>query len=115
MQAVPTPESKLVDRMKILVTKAVQSSNANAIQQLIKRGLSIDTPIMPGKVTPLLLCAAKGNTDCLQTILEHSDDVTQSDSTGKNAVHYACKAGNLENFIFLMDYFEKVAPQVIES
>ena len=46
-------------------------------------------------MTPLMVCASLGQIECFNVIMDLNPDVMKLDSTGKTALHYAARAGNL--------------------
>ena len=58
-------------------------------------GLPIDHPIAQiGGMTALMHSAAVGGNTVMNAMLERSPDLAKRDSTGRNALHYATRAGN---------------------
>ena len=91
-----------LDRMKQIIYKAIKQHSKKSIQEILNKGFNINTPIMSMNVTSLHLCASMGNAECMKTILEANPDPGQTDSMGRNCIHFACKAGNLETFKLLI-------------
>ena len=58
-------------------------------------GLPIDHPIAQiGGMTALMHSAAVGGNTVMNAMLEKNPDLAKRDSTGRNALHYATRAGN---------------------
>lgn len=51
-------------------------------------------------------CAASGNPEMLQVLLEKGPNLDLTDKFGRSALHYACKAGNLETLKILVEQEE---------
>ena len=86
--------------------KAIKQKKAGPLYELIaNKGFPVNSAITTYGLTPLLYCSAMGNGECLNTIIKLNPDPEQTDNLGRNAFHYACKAGNLENFKILYENF----------
>ncbi len=53
--------------------------------------------------TPLMYAASDGTRECMELILATGEiDINQQDTNGRSALHFACKAGKLENVRYLL-------------
>ena len=58
-------------------------------------GIPIDHPIAQiGGMTSLMHAGAVGGNTVMNAMLEKSPDLAKRDTTGRNALHYATRAGN---------------------
>ena len=58
---------------------------------------------MDGDITTLMLVAGKGSTADIQKVLNLGPDVNKTDKYGRTALHFACRAGNMEAFKQLVE------------
>ena len=53
MVSVSQPQQK-IERMKVLILKAVKADNANSTKAMIKHGYPMETPLMPKGIDPTI-------------------------------------------------------------
>ena len=87
-----------LERMKQIMYKAIKQHSTKPINEILSKGFDVNTPIMPMGINSLHLCAAVGNPSCLEVILAANPSAEITDQLGRNCLHFACKAGNTENF-----------------
>ena len=58
---------------------------------------------MPG-MTPLMVCASEGSMFSFEAIMEFEPDINVTDQAGRTALHFACRAGNVEIAATLMEH-----------
>ena len=92
----PTPAA--LTRAKTVLFESVKKGNVQPIVAIINHGFPIDEPIMDSGVNLLMHAAALFPSDQLQTILDLNPNVNARDSLGRTALHFACRAGNIDNF-----------------
>ena len=92
----PTPAA--LTRAKTVLFESVKKGNVQPIVAIINHGFPIDEPIMDSGVNLLMHASALFPSDQLQTILELNPNVNARDSIGRTALHFACRAGNVDNF-----------------
>ncbi|KND91746.1 Ankyrin-3 [Tolypocladium ophioglossoides CBS 100239] len=83
------------------------STSPEIIKQLIYRGANVSARNHQDQ-TPLHLACSKGIVDSVIAILEHSADITASDSEGLNALHYAAQGGEQEIIQHLLSHVASV-------
>ena len=67
-------------------------------------GLHIDAPIATiGGMTSLMHSAAVSGNTVATALMEKGPNVSLRDSTGRNALHYACRAGNHKTVKLLLN------------
>ena len=44
----------------------------------------------------MMVCAAEGKLACFNVLMEFNSNLELTDSAGRNALHFACRAGNVE-------------------
>ena len=57
---------------------------------------------MPG-MTPLMVVASEGSLASFEVLMEFNPDINLTDLAGRTALHYACRAANIEVARALMD------------
>ena len=75
---------------------------------ILEHGFPIETPVLASKITALMHCSGIGNAECLQIILNANQGkakkyINQRDSIGRTALHFACRAGNLQTYKVLIE------------
>ena len=98
-------DTQKVERMKQIIFKAIKQHSVKPIEELFDKGFPVDLAIMPNEVNALLYCSAVGDAKCLEAILAAKPKADYVDTSGKNCLHYACKAGNTANFKVLFDAY----------
>ena len=67
-------------------------------------GLSVDAPVAHiGGMTATMHAAAVGGNTIMSALLEKNPDLSKQDSTGRTALHYACRAGNHKTVRVLLE------------
>ena len=96
-------KDKALKKAKQLVVKTIKNDDIDNLRKIFKSGLPVDSVVrMPG-MTPLMVCASEGSTLCLEVIMDYTPDVNAVDLSGRTALHYACRAGNVGVATELMD------------
>ena len=95
----PTPAA--LTRAKTVLFESVKKGNVQPIVAIINHGFPIDEPIMDSGVNLLMHASALFPSEQLQTILELNPNVNARDNLGRTALHFACRAGNIDNFNIL--------------
>ena len=90
-------------RAKTVLFESVKKGNVQPIVAIINHGFPIDEPIMDSGVNLLMHASALFPSDQLQTILELNPNVNARDSVGRTALHFACRAGNIDTFQVLTE------------
>ena len=74
--------------------------DTNQVQKIfrilgVEGGLTIDSPVshIGGMTATMHASAVAGNT-VMNALLERGPELAKQDSTGRTALHYACRAGN---------------------
>ena len=99
--ASPSPQALL--RAKTLITDAVKKGNVAPCLSIVQHGFPVDDPIMDVGMNLLMLVSAECNADQLREILTLEPNVNARDAIGRTALHFACRAGNLETFKVLVE------------
>ena len=99
--ASPSPAALL--RAKTLITDAVKKGNVAPCLSIVQHGFRVDDPIMDVGMNLLMLVSAECNADQLREILTLEPNVNAKDAIGRTALHFACRAGNLETFKVLVE------------
>ena len=74
--------------------------DTNQVQKIFRilgadGGLNIDAPVAHiGGMTATMHAAAVAGNTVMNAILEKGPNLAKQDSTGRTALHYACRAGN---------------------
>ena len=83
--------------------------DTNQVQKIFRilgaeGGLTIDAPVahIGGMTATMHASAVAGNT-VMTALLEKGPDLAKQDSTGRSALHYACRAGNHKTVRILLD------------
>ena len=97
------PSASALLRAKTLITDAVKKGNVTPCLSIVQHGFPIDDPIMDVGCNLLMLVAAECNGDQLRQILTLDPNVNTKDAVGRTALHYACRAGNLDTFKVLVE------------
>lgn len=99
---VTAPSASALQRAKTLMLDAVKKGNVTPCLSIIQHGFPIDDPIADVGTNLLMLVSAECGADDLNKILTLEPDVNAKDAIGRTALHYACRAGNLETFNVLV-------------
>ena len=76
-------------------------------------GLHIDAPVAHiGGMTAVMHAAAVSGNTVMNALLEKGPNLAQKDSTGRTALHYACRAGNHKTVKTLL---ARSPPEVLDS
>lgn len=78
--------------MSRALVQAAESGQVERLQQLLDRGLDVDSP-QPGGWTALMAAAAYGHTDAFELLLARGADVHKTDDSGNTALHHAICGG----------------------
>ena len=83
-----------------MMRDVIRYIDTNQVQKIFRilgaeQGLTIDAPVshIGGMTATMHASAVAGNT-VMQALLERGPDLARQDSTGRTALHYACRAGN---------------------
>ena len=89
-------KAKALKKAKQLVVKTIKNDDIDNLRKIFKSGLPIDTVVrMPG-MTPLMICASEGSTQSYEVLMDFEPDINKTDFAGRTALHYACRAANVE-------------------
>ena len=84
--------------------KTIKADDIDNLRKIFKSGLPVDTVVrMPG-MTALMVCASEGSTQSLGVIMDYQPDINVVDQSGRTALHYACRAANVEVATELMEH-----------
>ena len=92
--------------------------DTNQVQKIFRilgaeDGLPVDSPVAHiGGMTGCMHAAAVGGNTVMTALLEKNPNLAIQDSTGRTALHYACRAGNHKTVRLLLD---KCAAEIRES
>ena len=67
-----------------------------------QKGISVDYPLFPGGATMLMYAAGESTPENVQVLLDHGAQIATADNKGRNALHFSCKAGNVETTALLL-------------
>ena len=112
----PKPKAKpeSVIRAKAFLIKAIGNNDIQTIERIFKAKYPVDEPVQAfSMTTPLMHCSALGQPEALETILALGPDPNAIDRTGRTAIHYACKGGNIQNLRILLE--KGIFQQCIEA
>ena len=86
------------------VTEAIKNNQSQELEQLLDDNADLlETPIIIfGGTTILMQAASEGGAGILQTVLQYEPDLEKVDKQGRTALHYACRAGNLQTLRMLI-------------
>ena len=73
------------------------------VVSIVKHGFPIDEPIMYGGVTLFMHISATCSADHLNEVMALAPDVSIKDNLGRTALHFACRAANIETFKVLAE------------
>ena len=91
-------------RAKAFLIKAIGNNELQTIERIFNARYPIDEPVQAFcMTTPLMHCAALGQPEALEIILNRNPDVNAKDRSGRNVIHYACKGGNIQNLRILLE------------
>ena len=71
--------------------------------KIVQAGFSINDPIIDCEITILMHVSALCTKESVEQILALNPDVNKRDSIGRSALHYACRAGKIDNVQVLMN------------
>ena len=95
METKKDPKQKAIKKAKRLLVKAIEKNDTETLKGVFAAGINVDSVVKDPKITPLMVCASSGQIECFNVIMDLNPDVMKLDSTGKTALHYAARAGNL--------------------
>ena len=103
---VQAPDDAALKRAKTVMITALGKGDINPVLQIVKFGFPVDDPIMDCGVNLLMHVAAARNLTAgdLQKILELNPDLNVRDSIGRTALHFACRAGEMERVQLLAEH-----------
>ena len=76
-----------------MIVEAVGKKNMSPCLTIVQHGFPVDSPVMDCGVTLLMHVAATCGAAELEQILGLNPDLNVKDSSGRTALHYACRAG----------------------
>jgi ankyrin repeat protein len=83
---------------------AIRKSDIQLIKSLIDDGINLNFRIQDSGLTPVLVAAGIGNSECIKLLVENGADIFSVDSNaGSSVLHKACQSGNLECVKILME------------
>ncbi|GBF99447.1 hypothetical protein Rsub_11933 [Raphidocelis subcapitata] len=91
---------------------AAGSGEADAVQGLLRQGMSPDSANAEG-TTPLLLSAAKGHHEVVLALLFSGADPSKCDAAGRSPLLLACQAGHANVSEILMRYGAKLGMEPV--
>ena len=97
-----TPSASALQRAKTLIVDAVKKGNVAPCLSIVQHGFPIDDPIMDVGINLLMLVSAECSADQLNEILTLSPNINARDAVGRTALHFACRAGNMDTFAILV-------------
>ena len=71
--------------------------------KIVQAGFPINDPIIDCGITILMHVSAMCSKESVEQILALNPDINKRDSIGRSALHYACRAGKIENVQVLMN------------
>ena len=92
-----------IQRAKRVIYDAINKGNTTPAISIVQHGFPIDDPIIDCQINTLMHVAAKCNKEQIQKILELNPNVNARDSVGRTALHFACRAGNIDTFQVLTE------------
>ena len=93
----------MLERAKSMLVSQIHQNNMEPCIKIVQAGFPINDPIIDCEITILMHVSAMCTKESVQQILALSPDVNKRDSIGRTALHYACRAGKMENVQVLME------------
>ena len=84
-------------RLKMMrdVIRYIDTNQVEKVNRVLTSGLSIGDPVNQiGGMTATMHGAAVGGNTMMGALMALGPDLGQKDSSGRSALHYACRAGN---------------------
>lgn len=81
-----------------------QHAHSDVLGLLLENGALVDAVGRRDSVTPLLVAAGSGDAQTVRTLLEHGALISQSDDSGRTALHWASESGSRETAEVLLEY-----------
>ena len=105
------------ERQLKMMRDVIRYIDTNQVQKIFRilgaaEGLPIDAPVAHiGGMTATMHAAAVGGNTVMTALLEKNPNLGLQDTTGRTALHYACRAGNHKTVRILL---EKCSPEIRE-
>ena len=101
---VEAPTAQALAKAKQVIMEAINKKKMEPVLNIVRHGYPVNEPILYGGVNLLMHAAGNCNGDEIAQIMTLSPDVTAKDNLGRTALHFACRAGNLETFQKLVEH-----------
>ncbi len=61
-----------------------------------------------------MFAASVGQPEVLQLLIDRKADLTKRDKTGRTALHYCCRGGNVQNLRVLLEAYNALPGEAVE-
>ena len=86
-----------------MLVKQISENNMEPVIKIVQAGFPINDPIIDCEITILMHVSAMCTKESVESILALNPEINKRDSIGRSALHYACRAGKIENVQVLMN------------
>ena len=86
----------------LMMWKATETSNYDAIGKLIDKGVGVDKPLTDIKMTGLHLACSKGDMEAAEIFLSKGADIEKRDKVGRTPLHFAAANGSNPDLIEML-------------
>ena len=87
-----------------MIATALSQGRIDTVVQMVERLAAINDSLNPEGVTTFMMASGVCSSAELQLLMPFGPDVLAVDRCGRTALHFACRAGNLDAFNFLIEF-----------
>ncbi|VUZ40362.1 unnamed protein product [Hymenolepis diminuta] len=91
-----------VEQLNVRLFRAVEDSDIQSVEQVLKMGANINATKMLGGETPLIVATSGGDLTMMEFLLVHGAVLHQADANGNFAIHRATLLGHLDGVKLLV-------------
>ncbi|VDL58399.1 unnamed protein product [Hymenolepis diminuta] len=91
-----------VEQLNVRLFRAVENSDIQSVEQVLKMGANINATKMLGGETPLIVATSGGDLTMMEFLLVHGAVLHQADANGNFAIHRATLLGHLDGVKLLV-------------
>ena len=97
------PSAQSIQKIKAFVIKAIKKNDPQTLERILKAGYPTEEPIQAFmKQSTLMFAASVGQPEIIDLLYLNGCKLDARDICGRTALHYCCRAGNIQNLTSLV-------------
>lgn len=95
---------------KTALIQAIRVNDLKKIQQLLDKGVEVNSRVDDEQRTPLMIAAMEGNPEITQLLIDRGADIFATNKYGRTPLHFAARGGNCATIRTLVSSGARINP-----